>query len=77
MLGIRPGFDSLTVDPCVPADWDGFEAIRKWRGAEYWISVTNPAHVEKGVRRILADGEPVERIPLYRDGAHHIEVEMG
>lgn len=23
MLGIRPGFGGLTVDPCIPADWDG------------------------------------------------------
>ena len=34
MLGIRPGFDSLTVDPCIPAEWDGFEAVRRWRGVE-------------------------------------------
>ena len=77
MLGIRPGFEQLTVDPCIPASWDGFEAVRKWRGAEYRIKVTNPAHVEKGVRRILADGRPVDRIPLYQNGSHSIEVEMG
>ena len=32
MLGIRPGFDRLTVDPCIPAAWEGFEAERHWRG---------------------------------------------
>ena len=77
MLGIRPGFDGLTVDPCIPADWDGFEAVRKWRGAEYRITVTNPAHVEKGIAGICADGEPVERIPVYTQGTHAITVEMG
>ena len=76
MLGIRPGFDGLTVDPCIPAEWDGFEAVRKWRGAEYRITVTNPAHVEKGVGRITADGVPVDRIPVYTEGVHRIEVEM-
>ena len=32
MLGIRPGFDRLTVDPCIPAAWEGFETERHWRG---------------------------------------------
>ena len=77
MLGIRPGFDGLTVDPCIPAEWDGFEAVRKWRGAEYRIAVANPDHVEKGVRRILADGKPADRIPVYADGVHRIDVELG
>ncbi len=74
MLGIRPGFDGLTVDPCIPAEWDGFEAVRKWRGAEYRITVENPGHVQKGVGQIFADGEPVDRIPVYRDGVHRIRV---
>ena len=77
MLGIRPGFEGLTVDPCIPAHWDGFEAVRKWRGAEYRISVKNPDHVEKGVKRILADGKERERIPAFRDGIHEIEVILG
>ncbi len=76
MLGIRPGFDGLTVDPCIPAEWDGFEAVRKWRGAEYRITVTNPDHAENGVGQILADGKPVERIPVYPDGVHRIVVVM-
>ena len=39
--------------------------------------VTNPDHVEKGVRQILADGKPVDRIPAYRDGVHHVVVILG
>ena len=77
MLGIRPGFDGLTVDPCIPAEWDGFEAVRKWRGAEYRISVKNPDHVEKGVRKIVADGKETDMIPAFADGIHEIEVILG
>ena len=54
MLGIRPEFDRLTVDPCIPAEWEGFSAVRRWRGEEYRITVSNPAHVEKGVRQLVA-----------------------
>ena len=77
MLGIRPGFDTLTVDPCIPADWDGFEAVRRWRGAEYRITVRNPGHVEKGVRSIRVDGVEVAEIPAFESGTHQVEIEMG
>ena len=77
MLGIRPGFDGLTVDPCIPADWDGFTAVRRWHGAEYRITVTNPDHVEKGVRRIRVDGRNAAVIPVFPSGVHAVEVEMG
>lgn len=77
MLGIRPGFDTLTVDPCIPADWDGFEAVRRWRGAEYRITVRNPGHVEKGVRAIRVDGIDAAEIPAFGSGTHQVEIEMG
>ena len=77
MLGIRPGFDALTVDPCIPAEWDGFEAVRRWRGAVYQIQVTNPDHVEKGVRKILVDDKEVRSIPVFGEGVHRVQVELG
>ena len=77
MLGIRPGFSFLTVDPCIPADWDGFSVLRQWRGAVYRITVSNPEHVEKGVVSLEADGQPVEQIPVFGSGVHEIKVRMG
>ena len=77
MLGIRPGFDEMIVDPCITADWDGFEAVRAWRGALYRIRVTNPRHAEKGIRLLTVDGKAVDRIPVFTAGEHLIEAEMG
>ncbi len=77
MLGIRPEFDSLTVDPCIPADWDGFTAVRKWRGAEYRITVTNPDHVEKGVVSLTVDGIGTDRVPAFSEGIHTVAAVMG
>ena len=77
MLGIRPGFDCLTVDPCIPAKWDGFTAVRRWRSATYRITVLNPDHVEKGVVSLESDGRAVDRIPVYDSGEHEIKVIMG
>lgn len=60
ILGIRPGYDGLEINPCIPAEWDGFEVDRQFRGALYKIVVRNPDHVSKGVRKILLNGDPVE-----------------
>ncbi len=78
ILGVRPDYDALIVDPCVPAEWDGFTMRRKWRGATYEIEVTNPAHVEKGVAEIYLDGVKVEKIPPMAAGTEHaVRVVMG
>ena len=78
ILGIRPQFDSLLIDPCIPPEWEGFEAVREWRGALYRIHVKNPDHVMKGVKRILTDGVETKAVPAYPAGTEHeIEVVMG
>ena len=78
MLGIRPEMDTLTVDPCIPPDWKGFTATRKWRGATYHITVENPKGVSKGVERLYVDGVASERISAQEPGpVHEIKVIMG
>jgi N,N'-diacetylchitobiose phosphorylase len=79
ILGVRPTFDGLVIDPCIPKDWKGFEVQRKWRGALYNIKVQNPDGVEKGVKSITLNGTRVEGpIPVQASGTENeIEVVMG
>lgn len=78
ILGVRPGFGTLEIDPCVPADWSGFSVARKWRGVTYEIEVRNPDGVMKGVKELYLDGKKVERIPLMEKGTvHQVRVVMG
>ncbi len=77
MLGIRPEFDGLTVDPCIPAEWDGFRAVRHFRGGIYEIEVSNPEHVEKGVAGLRVDGTETDTIPVFSSGVHRVQVVMG
>ncbi|MBS1226256.1 MAG: glycosyltransferase 36, partial [Candidatus Aminicenantes bacterium] len=60
ILGIRPDYAGLVVDPVVPAGWKGFRVERVFRGARYLIEVANPDGVESGVRSIAIDGLPLE-----------------
>jgi N,N'-diacetylchitobiose phosphorylase len=62
ILGVRPGFAGLTVDPSIPEAWDGFRVTRRWRGGIYDIDVRNPDHVSCGVAAATLDGRPVELV---------------
>ena len=80
ILGIKPGYDGLLVDPCIPQKWKGFKVTRKFRGITYHISILNPDGVSKGVKRILVDGKPVSgnEIPVMSPGKEYkVEVLMG
>jgi cellobiose phosphorylase len=80
ILGIKPEFDGLLVDPCIPPGWDGFEVQRWYRGAAYRIVVKNPQRVTKGIKSILVDAQVVvgNRLPIFGDGKEHqVEVIMG
>jgi cellobiose phosphorylase len=69
ILGIRPDYHGLQIDPCIPSHWDGFKAIRVFRGTRYIIETQNPHHVFKGVKSITIDGKPFEGtiLPLYKN----------
>lgn len=80
ILGIRPDYDGLRVDPCVPSAWKHFKVRRIFRGCRYEISVDNPHGVSKGIASMKVDGKIVSGnlIPLCNDrGVHRIEVVMG
>lgn len=80
ILGIRPDYDGLRVDPCIPDSWPGYEVDRTFRGARYHIKVENPARVCRGVRTVTVNGKPVEGnlIPLQPEGSeNNIVVTLG
>jgi cellobiose phosphorylase len=60
ILGIRPEHEGLRIDPCLPADWDGYVATRRFRGATYHISVRKPRGVIGRVSSVTVDGRPID-----------------
>jgi cellobiose phosphorylase len=79
ILGIRPTYQGLCISPCIPKTWGGFTATRRFRGAEYHITVHNPDHVNGGVRSVVVDGKPIsgDVAPILAGGTHSIEVILG
>lgn len=80
ILGIRPSFDGLEIDPCIPSELDEFTVTRKYRNTIYHIHIQNPDHVEKGISSITVNGVPVQGnciIPETASGEYQVEVIMG
>ena len=80
IMGIKPEYDGLRIDPCIPAEWDGYTVSRVFRGITYVIKVTNPDHVEKGISSISIDGKAASGsiLPLFDAGTtHSVEVVLG
>ncbi len=80
ILGIHPHYEGLMVNPCIPSEWSGYTVRRKFRGSTYRIKVSNPFHVEKGIKSICVDGANLEGniLPVFNDGnEHEIEVILG
>ncbi len=77
ILGIKPDFDGLKVDPSIPSSWDGFKATRLFRGAKYNITIKNPNHVCKGVKSLVVDGQVVEGCVVpFVEGKKEVNVEI-
>lgn len=79
ILGIKPSYSGLEVNPSIPHTWDGFSVSRLFRGATYNIKVSNPNHVCSGVKSMIVDGKPVEGniVPAFANGTHEVEVVLG
>ena len=65
ILGIRPTYNGLMVNPCIPSNLNEYTVTRKWREAEYVISVKNP----NGKNR---PDQPT--ILPYEPGHHEVEI---
>ena len=80
ILGIRPHYGGLIVDPCVPSHWREFRVRRQFRGAIYDFVVRNPEGINKGVALVKLDGRKLEGnfIPVQEPGGEYrVEVIMG
>ncbi len=81
ILGVYPTHNGLSVDPCIPTGFGDFTLTRRYRDAMYNIKVTNPNNVEKGVKKLIVDGEELTGTTVipYKKGktAYEVEVIMG
>jgi cellobiose phosphorylase len=76
ILGIRPTFEGLQIEPVLPTDWPGFTAVRLFRGVKYEIEVRRRG--TGNVVQVFADGNLVRGslIPLPNKTTACVKVEV-
>ena len=78
ILGIKPTYEGLEINPCIPSAWKEYRVKRKFRGSTYDITIQNPNGVCKGVHSMLVDGKAiVNNVVKHQPGHHQILVTLG
>jgi cellobiose phosphorylase len=76
ILGIRPTFAGLEIDPVIPVSWEGFSARRRFRGIVYHITVrrTGPGNSIS----MEVDDRPVAGniVPFPTDGQCEVSIRV-
>ena len=67
ILGIQPTYEGLRIKPCIPSDLKEYKVTRKWRDAEYVITVKNP----NGKQTL---DQPV--VLPYESGKHEVTITL-
>ena len=77
LLGIKPTYDGIMIDPCLDSEIKEYSVKRILRGTEYDITVKNPNGNQKGVKSITVDGVAIEgNVIKATPGKHVVEVVM-
>lgn len=73
LLGVRPTFDGLLLDPHMPADFTELHIERAWRGTRYIIDVTRT-----GAPSLTVDGKAVTGnvVPIADPGTKEVHVAL-
>ena len=74
ILGIRPTFDGLEIDPCIPSTLKEYRVKRVLRDAEFDITVKNPDGRQSGVRSIVVDRKAIDGNVISATPGHHTVV---
>jgi cellobiose phosphorylase len=72
IFGIVIRKDQMTLNPCVPKDWNRFSVSYRYRKTMYKLIYENSNRVESGVKKVIFDGEKVQTVPLLNDGKEHV-----
>ena len=75
ILGIHPTLDGLEINPVLPSTWNGFEAVRIYRGVRYEISVKRQGTGNQVSLEVDGKSIPGTIIPLPEPNTSTVKVE--
>jgi len=77
VVGVRPEWDGMRFDPCLPPSWDEARMRRPWRGATLDVTVVRDEGLAPGEVRVEVDGRPLDGSllpPLPAGGTAEVRV---
>ena len=76
ILGIRPSYAGLTIQPVIPTRWPGFTAQRVFRGVVYTINVIR--HGPGNNVQMRANGQDIQGtvIPIPSELIKEVNIEV-
>ncbi len=80
ILGVKPQYDGLEISPCIPKKWRQYVIYRKFRGADYEITIQNPNGMNRGIKSLIVNGNKVDGniIPVQPGNTvNQVEVKLG
>ncbi len=80
IMGVKPEYHGITIDPCIPQDWKTFSMVRIFRGKKIAIVAENPSEVQKGVKYLVVNNERIDSnfIPMEKlREENEVKVVMG
>jgi cellobiose phosphorylase len=75
VFGIRPQWDGLFVDPCLPPEWKQVVFHRRFRGTDYEFRFEQKKPCGS-VRQILVDGHEIEGSVILSNESSHVVVDV-
>lgn len=60
ILGLRPDFDGIRLNPAISSDWKELTMDKDFRGKHLHITVKNPSGKESGVTKVTLNGTVLE-----------------
>lgn len=77
ILGIKPSYEGIEVDPCIPAALKEYHVHREFRDSVFEITVKNPDGRQYGVKSLVVDGQTVNGTTvLATPGRHEVIVTL-
>lgn len=72
MMGFFPGYQSITIRPCIPSGWKACRMRRKFRNSVYFLTLKNSGSGSK-IKQVTLDGTPIpgNSFPMPDDGKEH------
>ena len=72
ILGIKPTYDGIEIDPCIPSTLKEYTVHRVLRDATFDITVRNPHGRQSGVTSVILDGRTIEHQTIPATPGHHV-----